>query len=127
MSLPFIMGRKSQTAISRNVIWEATTQLFVHSVRLIVITHNARDPLRKKKKAARKHSWCMKLLNSDLAGKEKKKVGKVEYFLNISSIPCIKLLSILTKHFSISKAALLSMAYASPTSLQSTSSLNSDI
>lgn len=36
MILPFIMGRKSQTAFSRNVKWEAIYTAIVHSNRLLV-------------------------------------------------------------------------------------------
>lgn len=49
----------------------------------------------------------MKLLNRDLAGLKKKKKSKVEYVFNICPKACLKLLPVLTKHFSISKAALL--------------------
>lgn len=57
---------------------------------------------------------------------KKKKFGRVEYFQNNYSEAHTKFLPILTKHFSISKAPLLSLVYVPPNFLESTPSLCSD-
>lgn len=42
MTLPFIMGRKSQTASVETSYEKLFTQLFVHSARLLVTAHDDR-------------------------------------------------------------------------------------
>lgn len=55
MILPFITGRHSQLSVEMSYE-KLFTQLFVHSVRLIVIAHNGVHCQKKSPKAKTKHS-----------------------------------------------------------------------
>lgn len=78
MILPFMMEENVKQLSVEMSYEKLFTQLFVHSVRLRVITHNGRNPPPPTKKnnqnpkATTKYSLCVKLLTSDLAGKKKK-------------------------------------------------------
>lgn len=75
MTLPFIMGRKSQTASVETSYEKLFTQLFVHSARLLVTAHDDRG-LKPRVGgdggSNNKTLLCTKLLNNNLAGKKKK-------------------------------------------------------
>lgn len=79
MILPFVAGRQSQTAISRNVVWEAIYTAICPFSKNDSNSAQWQGSTTKKPKATRHSLWCMKLLNGDLAV-EKRKASKMVSF-----------------------------------------------
>lgn len=79
MILPFMMEENVKQLSVEMSYEKLFTQLFVHSVRLRVITHEGRNPppttkkINQNPRATTKYALRVKLLTSDLAGVKKKK------------------------------------------------------